>query len=165
MPRDDHDDLQEDSEDFARMLEDSLEPRSFKEGETVEGPVVALGESVAFVDIGGKGEATIDLEELANPEGEIDVRVGDLVQAVVVSTAGGLKLSHKLARGAATRQALEDAFHAGLPVEGRVEKVIKGGYEVRFSGQRAIIIENGPLPFFVKSGSPKGLSWTGSTLA
>jgi small subunit ribosomal protein S1 len=127
----------DDSEDFARMLEESLEPRSFKEGETVEGPIVAFGENVAFVDIGGKGEATIDLEELSDPEGETDVRVGDVVQAVVVSTAGGLKLSHKLARGAATRQRLEDAFHAGLPVEGRVEKVIKGGYEVRFSGQRA----------------------------
>ena len=60
MPRDDDADLQEDSEDFASMLEDSLEPRSFKEGETVEGPIVAFGESVAFVDIGGKGEATAE---------------------------------------------------------------------------------------------------------
>jgi small subunit ribosomal protein S1 len=127
----------DEQEDFARMLEESTEPRSFKEGETVEGPIVAFGESVAFVDIGGKGEASIDMEELVDPDGEIEVKVGDIVQAVVVSTAGGLRLSHKLARGAATRQRLEDAFRAGLPVEGRVEKVIKGGYEIQFSGQRA----------------------------
>jgi small subunit ribosomal protein S1 len=137
MPRDDDTELDEGSEDFARMLEDSLEPRTFSEGEMVEGPIVALGDSVAFVDVGGKGEATIDLEELVDAEGDHDVRVGDVVQAVVVSTTGGLKLSHKLARGAANRQRLEDAFHAGLPVEGRVDKVIKGGYEVRFAGQRA----------------------------
>ena len=56
---------------------------------------------------------------------------------MVVSTAGGLTLSRKLARGAATERQLEDAFHAGLPVEGKVEKAVKGGYEVRIGRQRA----------------------------
>jgi small subunit ribosomal protein S1 len=127
----------EEEEDFARMLEESEEPISFQEGETVEGRIVAVSKDVAFVDVGGKGEAAIDLEELLDEDGGLDVEVGDIVQAVVVSTAGGLKLSHKLARGAATRQRLHDAFRAGLPVEGRVEKTIKGGYEVRVAGQRA----------------------------
>jgi small subunit ribosomal protein S1 len=132
MPIDD-----EGAEDFARMLEESLAPRFHQEGETVEGTIVAIGPEVAFVNIGGKGEATIDIEELADPESDVRVKVGDTVKAVVVSTVGCLKLSHKLARGAATRQRLNDAFQAGLPVEGRVEKAIKGGYEVRIGGQRA----------------------------
>jgi small subunit ribosomal protein S1 len=119
------------------MLEESLALKSYRMGETVEGTIVAVGPEVAFVDIGGKGEATIDIEELADPDSGVQVKVGDTVKAVVVSTAGGLKLSHKLARGAATRQRLNDAFRAGLPVEGRVEKAIKGGYEVRVGGQRA----------------------------
>jgi hypothetical protein len=38
---------------------------------------------------------------------------------MVVSTEGGLTVSRRLARGAATERQLEDAFHAGLPVEGR----------------------------------------------
>jgi small subunit ribosomal protein S1 len=118
-------------------LDASLAPRSHREGETVEGTIVAIGPEVAFVNIGGKGEATIDLEELADPDSDVPVKVGDTVKAVVVSTVGGLKLSHKLARGAATRQRLIDAFQAGLPVEGRVEKTIRGGYEVRIGGQRA----------------------------
>src|SRR5207244_9275441 len=50
---------------------------------------------------------------------------------------GGLTLSRKLARGAATDRQLEDAFHTGLPVEGKVEKAVKGGYEVRIGRQRA----------------------------
>jgi len=127
----------EGTEDFARMLEESLAPRFHQEGETVEGTIVAIGPEVAFVNIGGKGEATIDIEELADPDSDVQVKVGDTVKAVVVSTVGGLRLSHKLARGAATRQRLNDAFQAGLPVEGRVEKAIKGGYEVRIGGQRA----------------------------
>jgi small subunit ribosomal protein S1 len=55
---------------------------------------------------------------------------------VVVSTAGGLTLSRKLARGAATLRQLEDAFHSGLPVEGKVEREVKGGYEVTIARQR-----------------------------
>lgn len=127
----------EGTEDFARMLEESLAPKFHQEGETVEGTIVAIGPEVAFVNIGGKGEATIDIEELADPDSDVQVKVGDTVKAIVVSTVGGLKLSHKLARGAATLQRLNDAFQAGLPVEGRVEKVIKGGYEIRIGGQRA----------------------------
>lgn len=124
-------------EDFARMLEESLQPTSFQEGQSVEGKIVALGSDVAFVDVGGKGEATIELEELAGPDGAVQVQVGDKVKAIVVSTAGGLKLSHKLARQAATLEALHEAFQSGLPVEGRVEKAIKGGYEIRIAAQRA----------------------------
>jgi len=127
----------EEQDEFARMLEGSFAPKFHQEGDTVEGTIVAIGSEVAFVDVGGKGEATIDIEELKDPDSDVQVKVGDHVQAVVVSTVGGLKLSHKLARGAATRQRLEDAFRAGLPVEGRVEKAIKGGYEVRVGGQRA----------------------------
>jgi small subunit ribosomal protein S1 len=124
-------------EDFARLFEESLKPKAFREGDEISGKVVAFGTDVAFVDVGGKGEAVIDLEELKDADGKLQVSVGDTVKAIVVSTSGGMKLSHKLARHAATREALRNAFESGLPVEGRIEAVIKGGYEVRFSGQRA----------------------------
>jgi len=54
-----------------------------------------------------------------------------------VSTSGGLTLSRKLARSAATDRQLEDAFRTGLPVEGKVERAVKGGYDVRIGRQRA----------------------------
>src|SRR6185436_8147000 len=95
------------------------------------------GPEVAFVDVGGKGEAAIALEELKDAEGHVEVAVGDRIQAVVVSTAGGLTLSRKLALGAASLRQLEDAFQSGLPVEGKVERAVKGGYEVRIARQRA----------------------------
>jgi small subunit ribosomal protein S1 len=125
-----------DTEDFAAMFEASLKAKRVEQGQTVEGTIVAIGPEVAFVDVGGKGEATIDVAELKDADGDIEVSVGDRIQAVVISTQGGLTLSRKLARGAATSRQLEDAFHSGLPVEGRVESVVKGGYEVRIAGQR-----------------------------
>jgi small subunit ribosomal protein S1 len=127
----------DESEDFAAMLEESLQPRMFRNGEAVEGKIVAFGADVAFVDVGGKGEATIDLEELKGEDGALLVEVGATIKAIVVATTGGIKLSYHLARHAATREALVDAYESGLPVEGRVESAIKGGLEIRFSGQRA----------------------------
>ena len=126
-----------DTEDFATLFEASLKAKRVERGQTIEGTIVAIGPEVAFIDVGGKGEATIDVAELKDDEGDIEVAVGDRIQAVVISTAGGLSLSRKLARGAASQRQLEDAFHSGLPVEGKVEKVVKGGYEVRVAGQRA----------------------------
>ncbi|HVL68016.1 MAG TPA: S1 RNA-binding domain-containing protein [Vicinamibacterales bacterium] len=124
-------------EDFASLFEASLKAKRIEQGQTIEGTIVAIGPEVAFVDVGGKGEATIDVGELKDDEGDIEVSVGDRIQAVVVSTSGGITLSRRLARGAATARQLEEAFHSGLPVEGRVEKAVKGGYEVRIGGVRA----------------------------
>jgi small subunit ribosomal protein S1 len=90
-----------------------------------------------LVDVGGKSEAAIDLDELKDADGRLEVKVGDRVQAMVVSTSGELRLSRRLALGAATARQLEDAFHSGLPVEGKVERSVKGGFEVRISRQRA----------------------------
>src|ERR1700716_809590 len=119
------------------MFEASLQAERFEKGQTIEGTIVAIGPEVAFVNVGGKGEALIEIAELKNDEGALEVAVGDRIQAVVVSTAGGLTLSRRLARGAATDRQLEDAFHTGLPVEGKVERAVKGGYEVRIARQRA----------------------------
>jgi small subunit ribosomal protein S1 len=129
----------EPEEDFAAMFEASLKGKAkrYENGQTIEGTIVAIGPEVAFVDVGGKGEATIEVSELKDDEGDIEVAVGDRIQATVVSTAGGLTLSRKLVRGAATERQLENAFRSGLPVEGKVEGVIKGGYEVRIARQRA----------------------------
>jgi len=125
------------TEDFAAMFEASIKAKRIEKGQTIEGTIVAIGPEVAFVDVGGKGEATIAIDDLKDPEGHLEVAVGDRIQAVVVSTVGEVALSRKLALGAATQRQLEDAFHSGLPVEGKVEKAVKGGYEVRIARQRA----------------------------
>src|SRR6266849_4675910 len=80
------------------MFEASRQAEHFEKGQTIEGTIVAIGLEVAFVNVGGKGEAVIEIAELKNNE---------------------------------------DALHAGLPVEGKVERAVKGGYEVRIARQRA----------------------------
>ncbi len=129
--------MTEPEEDFAAMFEASQKAKRVDRGDSIEGTIVAIGEDVAFVDIGGKGEATIDLAELRDEHGGIEVAAGDRIQAVVLSTSGGITLSRRLMRGAATDSQIEDAYRAGLPVEGKVERAVKGGYEVRIGRSRA----------------------------
>src|SRR4030095_15404584 len=124
-------------EDFAALFEASEKARRFERGQTVEGIVVAFGDEVAFVSIGGKSEAQIDLGELKDANGAFDVSVGDRIHAKIVSTSGGIVLSRKGVRNAVTQRELEDAFSAGIAVEGKVEKAVKGGYEVRIARERA----------------------------
>src|SRR5476649_918403 len=121
-------------EDFATMFEASVKAKRISNGQTIEGRIVGISPEVAFVDVGGKGEATIEIAELKDADGQLEVAVGDRIQATVVSTTGGITLSRKLVRGAATARQLDEAYRNGLPVEGKVEGEIKGGYEVRIAG-------------------------------
>jgi small subunit ribosomal protein S1 len=129
--------VNEQEEDFATMFEASVKARRVEQGQTIEGTIVAIGSEVALVSIGGKSEAQIEVAELKDADGDIEMSVGDRIQAVVVSTSGGIMLSRKGVRNAATQRELENAFRAGLTVEGKVESVNKGGYEVRMARERA----------------------------
>src|SRR5207237_8314018 len=120
------------------MFEASVKARRFDRGQTVEGTIVGFGPEVAFVNVGGKAEAEIDLAELRDAGGDVEVSVGDRIQAMVVSTSGGIVLSRRGVRNAATQRELEDAFQAGIAVEGKVQNVVKGGCEARIARGRAL---------------------------
>ena len=60
-------------DDFAAMFEASLQAKRLDKGEIVEGRIVSIGPEVALVDVGGKGEAVIAIDELKNADGEIEV--------------------------------------------------------------------------------------------
>src|SRR5687767_3520317 len=129
--------VSEQEEDFATMFEASVKARRFSRGQTIDGTVVAIGPEVALVSVGGKSEAEIPVAELKDADGDIEVSVGDRIQAIIVSTSGDIMLSRKGVRNAATQRDLENAFQAGLAGEGKVENVNKGGYEVRIARERA----------------------------
>ena len=125
------------SEDFATLFAHHEARRALEIGQIVKGRVIQITAEHVFVDVGGKGEAWIDRGELADDQGQLRVRVGDEVEATVVATGDEIRLSHKLRQGAQAREALAVAAQTGVPVEGKVAGVIKGGYEVTVGGLRA----------------------------
>ena len=124
-------------DEFAALFEASTRATTLSRGQSVEGTIVGIGAEVALIDVGSKSEAVMDVAELKDDDGVLEAAVGDRIQAVVIDTAGGIRLSRKLARKAATDKEIEDAFHARLPVEGTVQGVVKGGYDVKVARSRA----------------------------
>src|SRR2546426_11404878 len=119
-----------DPEDFAALFARESARPTLQLGQVVKGRVIHIDAENVFVGRGGKGEAWIERAELTDPEGKLRVAVGDEVEATVVATGDEIRLSHKLRQGAQARQALAVAAQTGIPVEGKVAAVIKGGYEV-----------------------------------
>jgi small subunit ribosomal protein S1 len=125
------------AEDFAALFARAGDTPDLEVGQAVKGRIIQIGADTVFVDVHGKGEALIDRAELEDAEGRLRVAVGDEIEATVVSAGDEIRLSHKLRRGAQAREALAAAARTGIPVEGKVSAVIKGGYEVTVAGVRA----------------------------
>jgi small subunit ribosomal protein S1 len=125
-----------DAEDFATLFARESARAVLEIGQIVKGRVIQISAESVFVDVGGKGEAWIERAELTDADGKLRVAIGDEVEATVVATGDEIRLSHKLRQGAQARQALAVAAQTGIPVEGKVAAVIKGGYEVTVGGLR-----------------------------
>jgi len=134
-----------DDEDFAALLEASertqIRERRVAAGDVVRGRVIAVGASTAFVAVGGKAEAAIDVGEFRDPAtGEVHLREGDEIEATVVddgSRSGSIVLKRVAGRGGHLPGELEQAYAHGIAIEGLVTGENKGGYDVQIGGVRA----------------------------
>ena len=131
-------DEQEMSEEgsFAEMFEQSMVGKSNLEpGQKIDAEVLQIGSEWIFLDVGQKGEGVLDAKELLDNEGNLTVEVGDTVSAYFMSRKGGeLRFTTRLGGGSSGTAQLEEAWRSEIPVEGRIEKEIKGGYEVKLPG-------------------------------
>jgi small subunit ribosomal protein S1 len=134
-----------DDEDFAALLaeSESASPaqRRAVEGDVVRGRVVGIGHETAFVAIGAKAEAILDLAEFRDAAtGELRLAVGDQVEATITDDgrrSGSIVLKRTLGRGGHVPGELEQAMAHGLAVEGVVTGQNKGGFDVQIAGVRA----------------------------
>lgn len=126
-----------DQEDFATLFAREGAKRALHTGQVVKGRILQIGEEDVFVDVGGKGEATIARAELTDADGTLTVKAGDEIEATVVRGGDEIRLSYKLLQGIQARENLAVAAQTGMPVDGKVAAVIKGGYEVTVAGLRA----------------------------
>jgi small subunit ribosomal protein S1 len=134
--------MAEQDDDFAKMFAESERdaPRSKKRprvGDQVTGKVISIGKDTVFVDLGGKAEGALERAQVSDPEGKLLVKVGDTIESrVVADTGGALTLRVKVGRGPEARAELQQAQELGLPVEGVVTEVVKGGVAVDVAGVR-----------------------------
>lgn len=111
----------------------------FKElqaGQIISAKVILVRDDLVFVDIGGKSDLTISLEDLtAEPVSSAKqvVKPGDVIQ-VLVTRAGDeerWQLSKRLVDQEQTWVILEDAFKTGKELTAMVLGAVKGGLSVK----------------------------------
>ena len=133
------DDLEKtgEEESFADLLEQSLSEQSgmLRPGQKVTARVLKISTEWLFIDTGHKGEGVVDLKEFLDLDGNLTVKEGDTIAAYFLSSSHGeMRFTTRVGGGASGSAQLEEAWRAGVPVEGLVEKEIKGGYEVKLAG-------------------------------
>jgi len=134
-------------EDFAALFEASERATHehagaarLKAGDLVSGPVVSISAEAVFVDLGGKSEGVLSIDQVTDRDGQLTVAVGDVVEARVVDAgerSGAVELKRTLGKGPDANSELVLAYEQQIPVEGRVVAVNKGGFDVQVAGTRA----------------------------
>ncbi|MGI6657213.1 MAG: 30S ribosomal protein S1 [Desulfobulbus sp.] len=125
-------------ETFADLFQAKAVSRAnLRPGDQIEATVVGISGDNIFLDIGGKSEGVLRASELRTPEGTLSVATGDTLKAFFLAARGGeLVFTTKLGSGQSTPREIEEAFQAGIPVEGQVTAEVKGGFSVSVAGHR-----------------------------
>lgn len=121
---------------FAELFEKTQMRKDFlNPGQKIEAMIVKITPDWVFIDLGGKSEGHLDKNEFLDEEGKMTVNEGDAITAYFLSSKHNEKLfTTKIGAGDSARTYMEDAWRSGIPVEGVVEKEIKGGFEIKLPG-------------------------------
>ena len=129
------------NEDFAAMLDEVVSEDGF-EGSVLKGTIVATDNEDAIVDVGLKSEGRVSLKEFRSPNGELKIKVGDIVDVFVEryeDRDGLIMLSREKARREEAWKELEKSFENGERVTGQIYGRVKGGFTVDLNGAIAFL--------------------------
>ncbi len=130
------------SSEFETLLQqEKIAPaaQKLRVGSRVEGTVMSVGQEFVFIDLGGKNAGSIACEEF-HASGLPLPKVGEVLHTYVkVDNGSEILLTRSLKRSDADLNLIREAYESRIPLEGKVEKVNKGGFEVMIGTHRAFV--------------------------
>lgn len=121
-------------DDYEQLIDDYSHFALPAEGEVLQGHVVKVTEKEVIVDFSYKSEGLVPIEQFVQPDGQVHVQRGDVIDVVVdrhgPEPEGYILLSHEKAVRMRAWDTLEKAHREGLMVLGRVVGRTKGGLSV-----------------------------------
>lgn len=130
------------SDDFAALLDTSMNNKTKFEGSVVKGRIVSISNDFAIIDVGLKSEGRIPLREFALPGQPAEVKPGDIVEVFVErmeNRDGETALSRDKARREEVWVDLEKAHTKQERVNGVIFGRVKGGFTVDLGGAVAFL--------------------------
>ncbi len=129
-------------ESFADLFEESLKSTQMQTGSIVQGTVVSVGSDFVVVNVGLKTEGSIPTEQFREDNGDLLVKVGDIIEVAIDALEDGFgetRLSREKAKKAQAWIKLDKAFAANEIIVGRVSGKVKGGFTVDIGEIRAFL--------------------------
>ena len=123
----------EENEDFATLLEQSLESEKIYNGKRVTGVVTSVAPNEVHVDIGAKQAGIVPAEELTDdPNAKIEglVKKGDEIELSVVKVndqEGIVTLSKKRCDAQKGFEKIKEAYENGTVLDAVITDVVRGG--------------------------------------
>jgi small subunit ribosomal protein S1 len=130
------------SENFAALLDESLNTLEMQPGTIVSGVVLDLDKEWVTVHVGLKSEGIISLDEFKDVEGKVDINVGDEIEVALEAVEDGYgetRISREKARKISAWKNLEEALETGEFVTGKVLNRVKGGFSVEVDVIKAFL--------------------------
>ena len=130
------------AESFAELFEQSQIESKMRPGTIVKGTVVEIRADFVVVNAGLKSEGVIPAEQFRNPEGEVEVTVGEEIDVALDAVEDGYgetRLSREKAKRAKAWEELEEACEESKTVTGVISDKVKGGFTVDISSIRAFL--------------------------
>lgn len=134
-----NEEIEAEEESFAELFESYQSGMSedLKVGDRISGSIIAMDTNNVFVHTGTKIDGVVDKGELLDEKGEFPYAQGDQLDLYVVGVSESeIRLSKAIA-GIGGLNMLHDAYKSGVPVEGKVQALIKGGFQVEVLQRRA----------------------------
>ena len=130
------------SEDFSRLLEESISKLQVKPGTIINGTVIDVKKDLVIVNAGLKSEGMIPIDQFIGFDGKVEVQEGDTVEVSVDAIEDGFgetKLSREKAKKARAWVSLTEAFDQKKILEGRITGKVKGGFTVDLADIKAFL--------------------------
>jgi small subunit ribosomal protein S1 len=130
------------SESFAQLFEESMAFTQMKPGSIINGTVINVTPDVVVINAGLKSEGVVPAEQFLNERGEMEVKVGDVVEVALESPEDGFgetRLSREKAKRAKAWERLETAMDKEETITGMISGKVKGGFTVELGDIRAFL--------------------------
>lgn len=107
-------------------------------GQEIETTIVAVSGDNIFIDLNAKSEGVLSAAEYTDENGVCSVKEGDKVKVFFIGEIRGeMKFTSKIKGENADSSMIKNAYSSRIPIDGHVEKEIKGGFEVKLGTSRA----------------------------
>ncbi|MDY6933471.1 MAG: 30S ribosomal protein S1 [Spirochaetota bacterium] len=127
------------NQNFAELLENNhVDSHMYITGQMVDAEIIKIAGEWIFLNVGGKSEGYLEAKELIDEDGNLTVKEGDKIKAYLLSSQNEeLHFTTRISGENAGLDLLQMAYKNGIPVEGFVEREVKGGCEVKIGNTRA----------------------------